>query len=298
MAKEFYLDEIGEKEYDHQVEATHRTKRKEYERNAVSNVPLLRKWGGEKPRDFSGKEVFVIGAGESLDENIDFLRKNQHQIPIISTDMSLRSLMVAGIKPKFCMTLETQVTNRFFDGLDTSGVHLMAYSLASNQILRTWKGSMAFFNLKGEYPYWLQKIYKRTVFTKLPYFSCGGNVFSGAFVYAANCNPKAIVLIGNDLGYKRHYYCNETFRGYQRQVASNRLNTVDGQDKEDIRSRKRDGKQMKVKNEHSGFDYYSDGPFLMVQKWMDEAIKKYNIKNVFCVSPMGIQNAQKGRLGC
>ncbi len=301
MQNEFYLDDIGEAEQEHQVKATIRLKSKEWVRNARNNEPLIKKHGGERERNFSGREVFIIGTGESLDEYIDFIKEVQDKVIIIASDMAYRPLLVAGIKPQICFTLETRPDNRFFDGVDTEGVHLSAYSLANSQVIRTWKGSIAFFNLKGATDYSLEKIYKRTAFKRLPFYSCGGNVFSAAFVYAYNCNPKNMFFVGNDLGYTKDYYCRETFRGYERQRGIDRFNPMERQERNIIMARRRDGREMVAIRETSGepdFKYLTDGPFLMVQRWMDEAIKKYNIRNVFCVSKMGIQNAQKGSLKC
>lgn len=50
--------------------------------------------------------VFVIGNGPSLDNDLDFLRENQHKAIIVSSGSALRPLLMSGIEPDFQMETE------------------------------------------------------------------------------------------------------------------------------------------------------------------------------------------------
>jgi len=59
-----------------------------------------------KEKGLLSPPVFVIGNGPSLDNDLDFLRENQHKAIIVSSGSALRPLVMSGVTPDFQMETE------------------------------------------------------------------------------------------------------------------------------------------------------------------------------------------------
>jgi hypothetical protein len=264
-------------------EATIKKKLKAYLRNATLNTPLI--YAGIDFIDLRNSNVFIVGAGESLNNNIDFLKANKDKIFIIAVDMALRPLMDNGIRPDITFIVETHPTS-FFDGLDTRGMMLYAYSISNNCNIRKWRGNVKYFNVVDD-SYWLQKIYKRTIFNRIPGLISGGNVLSVAFGYAAFCKAARIVLVGNDLGYQHSLYARGTVRG-QYQRTNDRFNTLETQDRRIYHKAKSYPSAIRCRNPVTDIEYFTNESFMTSKRWMEKTIEDNNVKNVLDVSEMGL----------
>ncbi|GHV82777.1 hypothetical protein AGMMS50212_01170 [Spirochaetia bacterium] len=93
-----------------------------YMRNAVKNLPLLGSAESVEKIDFGHRNVFVAGAGPSLDEAVFHLGsclKGENRCPVICVDTALPPLMAHGIIPDIVVALEAQHWNlRDFVGIN------------------------------------------------------------------------------------------------------------------------------------------------------------------------------------
>ncbi len=102
----------------------------EVQRNIVANLPyiiqssVLDQWKGR----FANQPAVVVGAGPSLDKNIDELSKHKDRILIISVDTALKPLLNRGIEPGFVVTCDpTTLNTRHFNGIQFPSKTVLAY---------------------------------------------------------------------------------------------------------------------------------------------------------------------------
>jgi hypothetical protein len=255
---------------------TIKLRRKAYERNGKLNIPLIKKWGGLRRYDFKNKDVYIIGAGETLSDHYDILREcKDFDSVIIAMDMTLRPLLLNGIKPHMCVTLETNFQG-YFHGLDTRGILLLAYSLSCNKNLRDWQGSIQFMNIETD-DYYLNKVKKRALFKTLGDVKTGGNCLTAAMILAVSYDARRIVLIGSDLGFKNNYYAVGTPQMKKYENTTNRFKPFETYDRDFH-------KGLKIIN-RDGY-YITDGLAFM-RVWMEETFGERE-KKVFDTSWMGM----------
>src|SRR5512145_2233762 len=127
-----------------------------FRRNLVKNLPLIAERGGLAGivPHISGKHAVVIGAGPSLDENIELLSgiAGDSRFVLISADIALKPLLSRGIRPDYVITCET-LPYGFFSGIESQGLHLLAFSCSSHSSLKGWSGDISFYNwmLEGDF---------------------------------------------------------------------------------------------------------------------------------------------------
>lgn len=86
--------------------------------NIKNDVPLL-STNRSIEKDFDQKDipVFVVGNGPSLDDSLDFIKKNRDKVIIFGCGSSLKPLMSHGIDPDYFVELErTALVTHFING--------------------------------------------------------------------------------------------------------------------------------------------------------------------------------------
>ena len=120
-----------------------------FKRNLNKNRDYIGIFGGLKRimPEFRSKNVIVVGAGPSLESELDLLKEyqNRREIVIISTDMALAPLVNRGIYPGYVISCETTPVD-FFNSISTDRMHLLAFSCLSSANLRRWRGDISFYN--------------------------------------------------------------------------------------------------------------------------------------------------------
>ncbi len=181
--------------------------------NLEKNLPLIRRHGGLAGvvSDLKNKNVFIFGAGPGLENDMGILKKYRDRIDnvYISSDMALKPLLYYGIKPHYVITCETTPLG-FFSGIDTSGIHLLAFSCSSNSNLRSWKGEISFYNwmMDGDYYNDLWDIAGHD----LGFVATGSVVVTQAVSIAMGCGISSLIMAGNDLGFSDRFYMSGTTR--------------------------------------------------------------------------------------
>ncbi len=186
-----------------------------FTRNLDRNIPLIQQHGGlvELPEKLKGKHVIVAAAGISLRDSLEFLKKyyQRREIVLIAVDMALRPLVSRGISPDYVISCETTPTD-FFSGIDTSHMHLLAFSCIWSGYPRRWRGGISFYNWQiddNDYsPLWERAGHE------LGFVATGSLVTTQAVSIALGCGIASLMLTGNDLAFRDRYYVPGTCREY------------------------------------------------------------------------------------
>lgn len=251
-----------------------------FKTNLSRNLSMIQSSGGlARIVDFlAGKHVVVIGAGPSLERNIPHLKRYSERLDFvyIAADMALRPLLLSGIRPHFVITCETTPSD-FFSGLDTSGIHLMAFSCSSTSNLRKWRGNISFYNwmIEGE-PYsglW------DTAGRELGSVATGSIVTTQAVSVALGCRIASLLLVGNDMGFYDRFYASGTVNGEKRSLASGRLNPWENIELETAR------RVRYYEVRRSGAVFYTNRQFLAAKYWLEDLFSKTPCPVVDCSEP-------------
>ncbi len=168
--------------------------------------------------------VFVIGAGPSLDADLEFIQKQADQAIIISTGTALRSLLVNGVIPDFHVELENihvyssivQLSKEF----DLSPICLLVSNAIDPHIIQFFE-KVVYYHRPGVSPY--------PLFCAAPdqtLCNPGPLVVNASFALAIDLGARDIFLIGTDFGSRgtgsdhakdNVLYTDEAIIGYVRQ---------------------------------------------------------------------------------
>lgn len=182
--------------------------------NIASNLPAYVATSGIEPlhNRFRGYPAVLVAAGPSLARNVDQLIAARDRVVVIAMQTTLKPLLARGIRPDFVTSLDfSDLSKRFFEGVDAAGVHLIAEPKAAWQVIDTFLGGAP--GRADRPPRRLTLLYNE--------FACrclgddlgrraglraGSTVAHLAFYLAEflGCDP--IVLIGQDLGFSGGVY--------------------------------------------------------------------------------------------
>jgi hypothetical protein len=256
-----------------------------FDRYLEKNLPLIKKHGGLKPLVslIAKKRIVIIGAGPSLDEAIPVLKKFQKSrgTIFIATDMALKPLMKYGITPHFVFSCETNPVD-YFGGVDTSRMHLVAFSCMSHSSLRTWKGNISFYNWMIDLPEY--NFLWEKAGGNIGFLGTGGLVTTQAVSFALGCGAGSVAIAGNDLAFSDKYYAGASirhemmFRNYERvkNALSQEKNLIYKMREYDI-----------VRDNET---YFTNAQFLAAKYWLEDLFKKesftvYDSSNPGCTGP-------------
>lgn len=171
-------------------------------------------------KKFNNSPGILIGAGPSLNKNIDLLNKFKDNFISVAVDTALRTCLTNNYTPDFVFSLDCNKANyNDYIGIDTTNLRLIYDIVTYPQILDEFKGKK-YVSVTGhyyedrieyiEFYYWFKKFIK----PEIRYIQTGGSVSHSAFDFLRilGCNP--IIIVGQDLaytGYKTHsteYYYN------------------------------------------------------------------------------------------
>ena len=179
--------------------------------NTLRNVPVIAASADVSALEgaFAGVPAIVIGAGPSLDRNIEELRQVRGRALLIAVDTALRPLLDAGIAPELVVSLDpTEANGRHLRNLrDPAATWLVAESSIEPRAFEQFAGRTFIFSVADHHPWpWL-----RSVGLGRGRLRAWGSVLTAAFDLAlqAGCDP--IVFAGADLAYSQpRPYCRGT----------------------------------------------------------------------------------------
>lgn len=234
-------------------------------RNLDKNLPLIRISGGLGPVMplLRGRHVIVAGAGPSLDRQISALKgiSGDGRFVLVAADMALGPLVKSGIIPDFVITCESTPVD-FFSGIDTSGMHLLAFSCSSFSSLRKWAGRISFYNwmLEGDF---FNSLWERAG-TGLGYVATGSIVTTQAVSIAMGCGILSLMLAGNDMGFRDRFYASGTVRSEAAHVACGRFSPAASVEMGVCRK----NRYYEVVRDNRTF--FTNHQFLAARYWLDE----------------------------
>jgi uncharacterized membrane protein len=157
-----------------------------------SSTPLLGLEGA-----FTGIPAFIVGAGPSLDKNIDELRRAKHKGIVFAANSSALSLAKHQIAPHVVCCLESIDISDRLRTLPYLDEVIRAFSLSSHpNTLKVGSGPlMPFHEALPQYAGPLEAI------TRVPGVTVCGSVSTAAFSLAQRLGCSPIVLVGQDMAF-------------------------------------------------------------------------------------------------
>jgi hypothetical protein len=175
-----------------------------WQQNFQSNQSALRSNPGVSSLKNKFKKLpgIVVGAGPSLDKNIQLLSQAKDKAVIIASDAALKPLIKNGIVPSFVACLDPQADiAKFLKGVNTQGLTLIAPSIVHPKVLDLWEGGVVFFSKFAPDIPTLTRIQKQA--PHLGHLTPGGTVLSIAYDLAFQMGTDPILFVGQDLSYPR-----------------------------------------------------------------------------------------------
>ena len=94
--------------------------------------------------NLSNIPCIIVGAGPSLDKNINLLKQAQGKSFIIVVDAALRTALKAGIQPDLVCTVDAKSPERFFEGVDLENI-IWAYTRTTRKSIAEKYGRDIFY---------------------------------------------------------------------------------------------------------------------------------------------------------
>lgn len=153
-------------------------------------LPLL----SARPRVSKQCRIAVVATGPSLNNDLDWLKRNQQNLIIIAAHSAVKVLRAHGIKPDFQCNIDSVINYNFMQSLQLfPDVPLLTYYKAPPHILADFATPLlcadAFKNPLVQFNASLTETHPST--TNL------------AFSFACYCRPERIYLIGCDCGFRQ-----------------------------------------------------------------------------------------------
>ncbi len=146
----------------------------------------------------SGREVFVIATGPSLEQHFDTLRKVREQArrPLfICVDTAYRPLVEHGIKPDVVVTIDQRISTRHLPSDATSDITLVYMPMVDPMVLGGWQGKRyVAYSASPVYKDMRQQLPKAQLFV-------GGSVIHPAVDLAVHMGSSQITLFGADFAF-------------------------------------------------------------------------------------------------
>ncbi len=188
-----------------------------YVLNTLANLQAIVQEGdvGALTNRFAGVPVVLVGAGPSLDHNLEELAELGDRALVLAADTALRPLVAQGVRPHLVVAADPSEENGHHLSAveDVEQVWLVAEGSIDPYSFGPFDGRTFTFRLSDHHPWpWLWSLgFDRG------HLRSWGSVLTSALDLAlkAGCNP--IVFMGSDLAYTNgHPYCRDT--SFERQL--------------------------------------------------------------------------------
>lgn len=160
---------------------------------------------------YNNVPVVLVGAGPSLDKNINKLKAYQDNAIIVCTDMALFKVIKEGIKPDFVVNVDpSNIVSKIWEKIDTKNMNLVCPTTTHKNTIDNWEGNIFLYNQidikdtpKGDLLSDLIQPTKK--FGNFPnrYF-VGATAFQLSHIF----KPSIVILMGYDFAYTNDkLYC-------------------------------------------------------------------------------------------
>lgn len=155
-----------------------------------TTVPLLAKvWEKDVP-------IIVIGAGPSLKEEVEVLRKAGEKAFLFAADSALPYLLQEGIIPDAYICVEADKPLYFFEDDRTKEIPLFSKVDTTHKLLDEHRGYKIFGRDEG----FVNRFYQRYRIEESMY-RYGGNGATSLFAICKELGAKNVILLGQDMAY-------------------------------------------------------------------------------------------------
>jgi len=148
---------------------------------------------------FKNKDIVIIGAGPSLDNNLDYLRKflNRTYVVIVCVGKAAKKLISENITPGYIVVIDAKKGTRWqTNGIENTGVPLIYLSTAAHNLVSEYNGKRYIAYQDGIE---ISKEYAEK--NNLVAYKSGGSVATFIIDYLIHMNCKSVICIGLDMGY-------------------------------------------------------------------------------------------------
>ena len=180
-------------------------------RNTIANLPLLLREAdaASLAGAFQGRPAIVLGAGPSLDANVEALRPLRSSCLVVAADTAVVPCVKGGLTPHLAVALDPSLDNaRHLTRMAVpDSVHLVCEASVDPSVPRAFAGRTFFFRVGRHAPWpWLE-----SVGISLGILEAWGSVVTSALDLAVRAGCSPIVFAGLDLAFTRgQTYCRHT----------------------------------------------------------------------------------------
>ncbi|MEK4248262.1 motility associated factor glycosyltransferase family protein [Paenibacillus sp. FSL W7-1287] len=174
-------------------------------RNSIRNLEMMSKSTPIKSlqSNFKGCTALIVGAGPSLELDVQLIKENYDKFLIIAAGSSIQSLLYYGIKPHLIVSMDPSEANgRVFRNIDTSSIPFVFMPQIYYGILKE-KFARVFYGLFSNDPitnYLFSDV-------KIDYNFIPTNSVTGTAIQIAKyLGAESIVLTGQDLSFPNENY--------------------------------------------------------------------------------------------
>lgn len=149
--------------------------------------------------DFKDKDLVIVGAGPSLDNSLDYLRKFSFKdnIRIICVGKAAKKLISENIMPAYIVMIDGKAGTRWqIKGIEDCGIPLIYLSTAAHNVASDYQGKRYIAYQEG-----IEQSKKYAEDNNLIIFQSGGSVATFAIDMAIRMNCRSVICIGLDMGY-------------------------------------------------------------------------------------------------
>lgn len=146
---------------------------------------------------FDGKDVFLVAAGPSLDNNVALLKKKKRNSLILSVGTTYHKLIDMGIRPDYVIFLDPgERIYGHIKGLEEQTVPIIVASTAYHGIAKHYKGPVYMVCQEGYAP--AEELARENGFNL---YQSGGSVSTIAMDVAIRLGAARVICLGLDLAY-------------------------------------------------------------------------------------------------
>lgn len=179
-------------------EVSDRAFEKLWRKNYDSNMALEHKYYADLNTDFIKDEWVVVGAGPSVNDNIDFIKESVGKRTICAINASFKWFYLNGIKPDLCTSCDPNNSMiPHIEGYEafSEDVPLIADVVTNRRYIELYRGPRYYIFSEGA----ALVIGKEKVIGNI--WTYGGTVTSMALEVALRMGAKKVYMIGADLAY-------------------------------------------------------------------------------------------------
>jgi len=174
-------------------------------RNSIRNLEMMTQSHSLRAlkQKFKGYTALIVGAGPSLEPDVEYIKQNRDKLLIISAGSSIQSMLHFGIIPHMSVSMDPGVSNgRVYKDKDLSGVSLVYVPQIYHEITKkTFANKFyAYFNSDPIINYMLPDLDQELVLI------ANNSVSGTAIQVAAYLGVERIMLAGQDFSFPNDQY--------------------------------------------------------------------------------------------